>query len=77
MRSRCPKEYELHMEVKRTVGMPCSKLLDGVKKAYSARSLEFRDAKVMCVDREQWRYFVNATNDCMRYDRTYFQCETM
>ena len=36
-------------------GRSCKKLLDEVNKAYTARSLELSDAKVMRVDGEQWR----------------------
>jgi len=33
--------------------------LDGQKKACSAMSLELSDEKVRCIDRVQWRKFVN------------------
>ena len=33
------------------------------KKACIAKSLELSDAKVMCMDRKQWRHFLNDTND--------------
>ena len=34
-----------------------------VKKPSKARSLELRDAKAMCMDREQLREFVSGIND--------------
>ena len=36
--------------------------LDEVKKMGNDRSSELRDAIVKCVDREQWRKFVNTTS---------------
>jgi len=36
--------------------------LDGVYKAHIARSLELKDAKVRCRDRNQWRSVVNDTS---------------
>ena len=38
---------------------------DGVKKVCSARSLELRDVKVKCTDRNQWRKFVSGPNGDM------------
>ena len=50
------------MDGRRTVGRPCTRWLDGNREACSARSLELRDAKVKCMDREQWQDLVNGTN---------------
>ena len=36
--------------------------LDGVKKSCKAKSLELSDAKVTCMDKEQWRGFVKTVN---------------
>ena len=38
---------------------PCTRWLNGVEKACDARALELRDAKVMCMDREQGKDLVN------------------
>jgi len=36
--------------------------VEGLCEGYNGRSLELSDAKVMCMDREQWRDFVNGAN---------------
>lgn len=36
--------------------------LNRAKKVCNTRSLELKDAKLMCMYREQWRIFVNGTN---------------
>ena len=36
--------------------------LERVRKTFNARSLELRDAKVMAMDRQQWRDFANGIN---------------
>ena len=51
--------YQCEMEGRCDKGRPLTTRLDGVKKAGNARSLELRDTEVMCMDREQWREFVN------------------
>ena len=50
------------MEGRRKKGSPCTRWLDRAIKACYARSLELRDAKVKCMDREQWRDLFNGTN---------------
>ena len=52
------------MEVRREWdrGRPCAKRLNEIKIAQTTRSLKLRDAKVMRIDREQWRAFGNGTN---------------
>ena len=54
--------YKTDVERRRDRGRPCKSWLDGVKKECSARSLELSDAKVMCMNRQHWRDFVEATN---------------
>ena len=65
---------EFEAEGRRDRGRPCTWWLNGTKKECTARSLELRDAKVMCMDREQWKDFVSTTNDCecMRQDESTF-----
>ena len=55
--------------------MHCTRWLDGVKKACSARLQELRDAEVSCMDREQWRVFVNGARVGVNVwcDREYLQ----
>jgi len=50
------------VEGRRDRGRPCARRLDGVKKAYHARSMKLSDAKVMCMDREMWMDFENGKN---------------
>ena len=49
------------VEGRRVRGRPCTRGLDRVKKVCNAWSLELSDAKVMCLEREQWRVFVSCT----------------
>ena len=60
-------------------GRPCTSWLDGVKKACNTRALELSDAKVKCMDRDQWRDFVNykLRYECIDYDSDYFEYETV
>ena len=53
------------MEGERHRGRCYLSSLDGVREACDASSLKLRDAKVKCVDREQWRSFLNGTNGGM------------
>ena len=56
------KVYESEVEGKRDRGRPCTRLLDAVKKAWNGRSLELRDVKLKCIEREHRRNFVSYTN---------------
>ena len=53
---------ESEEEEGRDRGRPCSGWLDGDIKVCNVWSLELEDAKAMCLDREQLRNIVNATN---------------
>ena len=53
------------MEWKWNRGRPCTNWLDRVEKDCNASSLELRDAKVICMDRQQRRNFVHDANDCV------------
>ena len=53
--------YESEVE-RRDKRKPCTRWLDRGKEARDARSLDLREAKVKCMDTEQWREFVNGTN---------------
>jgi len=55
---------ECEVEGRRDRGRPRTRWLDGVKKACNARSLELREAKVVCMDREQWSD-AKAATDCV------------
>ena len=46
------------VEGRRAGCRPCTRWLDGVEKAGSARSLKLRDANVKCNGKEQWRNIV-------------------
>ena len=45
------KIYKSDVEGRRDRYRPCTKRLDGVKKMYTARSLEFRNTKLMCMEK--------------------------
>ena len=50
------------VEGTRDKGRPCERWVDGVKEAYSAKSLELIVAKGIYIDRQQCRDFANGTN---------------
>ena len=50
------------MEGRRDRGKPCRRRLDRVRKAYDVRTLEIRDAPVMCIDREMSKDFMDSPN---------------
>ena len=43
-------------------GRSCTRWPDGLKEARITKSLELRDAKVKCVDRDEWRDFMYSSN---------------
>ena len=45
------RAYESMVEGRRDGGRPCARWLDGVRTACNERSLELRDAKVMCMEK--------------------------
>ena len=51
------------MEGSRYSGRFCTRWLNEVKEAGVVKSLDLRDAKLTCNDRELWPDFVNGTND--------------
>lgn len=53
------------MEGRRNKDRPCTRWLDGVKKACNSILLELREAKVMCMSRQQKKDFVNSTKGGM------------
>ena len=57
--------YESEVEGRRDKREPCTKCLARGKKACNAWSLTLREAKVKCMDTEQWREFVNGINGGM------------
>jgi len=56
---------ELSVEDRRDRGKLCRRWLNGVKKAYNARSLEQKLVKMNCMGPEQQSEFVNRTNSGM------------
>ena len=50
------------MEGRRDRVSPCTKWFERVKQAYNARSLELNETKVMCMDCQEWKDFVNGTS---------------
>ena len=68
------------MYIRSYTGRPCRTLLDGVKKACVAKSLDLSDENVMCIDIEEWRDFVNCINglcECIWCDRKCLRHESM
>lgn len=57
--------YESEVEVRGHRGRPCTKWLEGVKKACKVKLQGLIDAKLMCMIRKQWKEFVYCTNDCL------------
>ena len=47
------REYESEVEGRRASSRPCARWLAGVKKACTARNLNLKDLKVMCIIRKQ------------------------
>jgi len=59
----------MDVEGRRGRSRPYVGWLDRVKKACNARLLELREARVKCVDIQDWRVFVNSANGVTTYKR--------
>ena len=60
--------YESKLEDFRDRDGPCTKWLDGVKRACTARSMKLSDSNMEFMDGKHWKDFVNGIS----YGRTYF-----
>ena len=52
------KVYVVECAVSRSVGRPRKKCIDTVKECLRKRSLDVRQARIMVLDRSEWRGFV-------------------